>query len=64
MALSIVYEDDYIICVNKPNNVLIHHAFLSRNVADEDSLLQLIQKDFDLKVNFLHPHGLNLSCVT
>ena len=54
MNLEIIFEDDYIICVNKPNNVLVHHAFLSRNVGDEDSLLQLIEKEFGIKVYPVH----------
>jgi tRNA pseudouridine65 synthase len=54
MNLEIIFEDAYIICVNKPNNVLVHHAFLSRNVGDEDSLLQLIAKELQLKVYPIH----------
>jgi len=54
MSLEIIFEDENIICVNKPNNVLVHHAFLSRNVADEDSLLQLIEKEFQMKVYPIH----------
>jgi len=54
MKLEIIFEDEYIICVNKPNNVLVHHAFLSRNVADEDSLLQLINKQLGIKVYPIH----------
>ena len=54
MSLEIIIEDDYIICVNKPNNVLVHHAFLSRNVGDEDSLLQLIEKQMGIKVYPVH----------
>ena len=54
MSLEIIFEDEHIICVNKPNNVLVHHAFLSRNVADEDSLLQLIAKEFQIKVYPIH----------
>jgi tRNA pseudouridine65 synthase len=54
MELEIIFEDAYIICVNKPNNVLVHHAFLSRNVGDEDSLLQLIDKQLQRKVYPIH----------
>jgi len=54
MSLEIIFEDEKIICVNKPNNVLVHHAFLSRNVADEDSLLQLIENEFQIKVYPIH----------
>ena len=54
MSLEIIFEDEYILCANKPNNVLVHHAHLSRNVADEDSLLQLIEAQKALKVYPIH----------
>ncbi|SDR97530.1 tRNA pseudouridine synthase C [Polaribacter sp. KT25b] len=54
MSLEIIFEDDYLLCVNKPNNVLVHHAFHSRNVADEDSLLQIIENEKGLKVYPIH----------
>ena len=54
MSLEIIYEDDFIICANKPNNILVHHAFHSRNVADEDSLLQLIENEKGLKTYPIH----------
>ena len=54
MGLEIIFEDDYIICVNKPNNVLVHHAHHSRNVADEDSLLQIILNAKQIKVYPIH----------
>jgi len=40
--ISIVYEDDYCIVVNKPNNLLVHHSYYSRNI-EEDSLVQLLK---------------------
>ncbi|UAM99351.1 pseudouridine synthase [Polaribacter litorisediminis] len=54
MNLEIIFEDEYILCVNKPNNVLVHHAFLSRNVAHEASLLQLIDQELHIKVYPIH----------
>ncbi|MCI2228499.1 pseudouridine synthase [Polaribacter sp. MSW13] len=54
MNLEIIFEDAYIICVNKPNNMLVHHAHHSRNVADETSLLQLIFQETGLKVYPIH----------
>lgn len=54
MSLEIIYEDDYLLCVSKPNNILVHHAYHSRNVADEDSLLQLIFKLKNYKVYPIH----------
>ena len=54
MELDLIYEDETIICINKPNNVLVHHAFHSRNVADETSLLQAIEAQFKIKVYPIH----------
>jgi tRNA pseudouridine65 synthase len=54
MDVSIIFEDDYLICVSKTNNVLVHHARHSRNVADETSLLQLIKEKTNLKVYPIH----------
>ncbi|MFT6748345.1 MAG: tRNA pseudouridine65 synthase [Flavobacterium sp.] len=53
-VLPIIYEDEFIICVNKPNNMLVHHAYHSRNVADETSLLQLILDEKGIKVYPIH----------
>lgn len=40
--IPILYEDDYCIVVNKPNNLLVHHSYYSRNI-EEDSLVQLLK---------------------
>ncbi|CAM1362054.1 tRNA pseudouridine synthase C [Tenacibaculum sediminilitoris] len=52
--IDVLYEDEYILCVSKPNNVVVHHAHHSRNVADEDSLLQIIEEQLGCKVYPLH----------
>lgn len=45
--IEICYEDEFILIVNKPNNILVHHSYYARNIED-DSLLQLLeQKGFD-----------------
>ncbi|WP_435414976.1 pseudouridine synthase [Polaribacter aestuariivivens] len=54
MSVAIVFEDEYILCVSKPNNMLVHHAFHSRNVADEVSLLQEIEKEKGYKTYPIH----------
>jgi len=54
MNLDIIFEDQFVICVNKTNNMLVHHAYHSRNVADETSLLQLIQAEKGIKVYPIH----------
>ena len=54
MSLQLIFEDDYLICVSKPNNVLVHHARHSRNVADEKSLLQLLDEQIGGKFYPIH----------
>jgi len=54
MKLEILFEDQYSIVVNKPNNVLVHHAHHSRNVADEKSLLQLLNLQIGGKFYPIH----------
>lgn len=54
MFLDVIFEDDYIICVNKPNNVIVHHSFHSRNVSEELSLLQIIENQINLKTYPIH----------
>lgn len=54
MKLEILYEDKYLVCVSKPNNVVVHHAHHSRNVADEKSLLQLLNESIRIKLYPIH----------
>ena len=54
MSLEIVYQDEYVVCVSKPNNVVVHHAHHSRNVVDEKSLLQLLQEQLGKKLYPIH----------
>jgi tRNA pseudouridine65 synthase len=54
MEIPIIYQDEYIICVSKPNNMLVHHAHHSRNVADEKSLLQLLDEQIGGKFYPIH----------
>lgn len=54
MQLDILFEDEYVICVSKPNNVVVHHAHHSRNVSDEDSLLQLLFNQLGKKFYPIH----------
>ncbi|MGB0882413.1 MAG: pseudouridine synthase [Vicingaceae bacterium] len=41
-SLEIIYEDEYIIAVNKPNNYLVHHSDYARNLEDEKTLIDLL----------------------
>jgi tRNA pseudouridine65 synthase len=54
MSLEIIYEDEWVLCVNKPNSMVVHHAYFSRNVADEQSLLQFVEKEKGYKVYPIH----------
>lgn len=54
MNIPILYEDDYCICVCKPNDVVVHHAYHSRNVIHEKSLLQLLEEDHGKKFYPVH----------
>ena len=40
--IEILYQDEYIIAINKPNNTLVHHSAMSRNMDDEKSLVELL----------------------
>ena len=54
MELDILFEDEYCICVNKPNDMLVHHAKFSRSIKRELSLLQFIFEKTALKVYPVH----------
>lgn len=54
MSVQIIFEDEYIVVANKPNNVLVHHAHHSRNKADELSLLQLLEEQTGMKLYPVH----------
>ena len=54
MSVQVIFEDEYILCISKPNNRVVHHARHSRNVAEETSLLQLILDEKGLKVYPIH----------
>ncbi|MEM6722010.1 MAG: pseudouridine synthase [Bacteroidota bacterium] len=43
----IVYEDDFIIAVAKPNNMLVHHSSMARNQSEEQTLLNVLRQQFD-----------------
>ncbi len=51
---EIIYEDDFCVVANKPNNVLVHHAHHSRNKADEASLLQLLENQLESRFYPIH----------
>lgn len=56
MEIEILFEDEYIIIVNKPNNVLIHKSYYARNV-NGPTLLDLLNQQFS--TNFYPVHRLD-----
>ncbi len=53
MEVEIIFEDETILIVNKPNNVLIHKSYYARNIKDE-TLLELVYKQTGLKLYPVH----------
>ena len=45
----ILYEDDFIIAVNKPNNILVHHSKMANNITNEKSLVGLLLDKYSKK---------------
>jgi len=54
MNIPICYEDDYIIAVSKPCNVLVHHSHMARNMDDEATLIDLLKAQCNHKYYPLH----------
>ena len=54
MEIQICYEDDFLIAVNKPNNLLVHHSFMARNMEEETTLVALLQEQLGLKLYPVH----------
>lgn len=43
----ILYEDDFVVAVAKPNNMLVHHSFMARNQSEEQTLVALLQEKYE-----------------
>ena len=50
----ILFEDKYIIAVNKPNNILVHHSAMANNKMDEENLIQLLKRKYGKKYYPIH----------
>ncbi|EDP95887.1 pseudouridine synthase [Kordia algicida OT-1] len=50
----ILYEDDFVIAVAKPNNILVHHSQMARNQSDEQTLLELLFEKFEKNYYPMH----------
>ena len=55
--MRIIYQDDFILGVHKPNNMLVHHSAMANNQLDELSLVQLLSKE--LNANYYPVHRLD-----
>ena len=53
MKIEILFEDNYSIIVNKPNNVLIHNSYYARNIKDA-TLLNLLKEQLNLELFPVH----------
>lgn len=54
MSIPVIFEDEYILCVSKPNHMVVHHAHHSRNVSEEISLLQAVENEQGFKTYPIH----------
>ena len=52
-SIEIIYEDDHIVVVNKPNNFLVHQSHYARNI-QEPTLLDALAKQFDIPLHPIH----------
>lgn len=43
----ILYEDDFILAMAKPNNMLVHHSSMARNQSDAQTLLDVLLEQFE-----------------
>ncbi len=50
----IIFEDEYIIAVNKPNNMLVHHSAMANNMLNEENLIQLLKRLYNIKYYPIH----------
>ena len=51
--IEIIHEDDSIIAVNKPNNILVYASYFARNIKDDD-LVTLLKKQTELNLYPIH----------
>jgi len=50
----ILYEDDFIVAINKPNNILVHHSSMSRNQQNQENLIQLLKRKYHKRYYPIH----------
>ncbi|MBL4669076.1 MAG: pseudouridine synthase [Flavobacteriales bacterium] len=52
-SIEIIFEDEYLIVVNKPNNVIIHESHYARNIK-ETTLLKFLEQQLGYPVYPVH----------
>ncbi len=53
MAIERIFEDDYIIAVNKPNDLLVHPSHYARNIKGP-TLVDILQNELSIKLYPIH----------
>ncbi|MBL4594030.1 MAG: pseudouridine synthase [Flavobacteriales bacterium] len=52
-TIEIIYEDEYMVVINKPNNFLIHQSHYARNIK-ETTLIQFLQQQLGYPIYPVH----------
>jgi tRNA pseudouridine65 synthase len=52
--LTIIFQDQYILAVYKPNNILVHHSVMANNQLEEKSMVQLLFDELGEKYYPVH----------
>ncbi|UMB54663.1 pseudouridine synthase [Lutibacter sp. A64] len=53
MKVEVLFEDNYLVIVNKPNNVLVHNSYYARNIKDA-TLLHLLKEQLNIVLYPIH----------
>lgn len=53
MKIEVLYQDEYIVIVNKPNNILMYPSYYARNIKDL-TLVELVNEQLKSKIFPLH----------
>lgn len=47
MVPELLYQDDYCLIINKPNDLIVHHSYFARNI-EEESLVDILRRQTGL----------------
>jgi len=53
MPISVLFEDDDILVINKPNNILIHSSYYARNIKSTP-LIDILEEEKEMKLYIVH----------